>query len=309
MNVVIMTVVILGLLGLISAVVLYFVAQKFKVYEDPRIDTVADALPGANCGGCGYPGCRNFATALVAAETFDGLFCPVGGNVNMEKIAALLGKQAVAKEPQVAVVRCNGSPEHRPRINRYDGTQTCAIIHNLYMGETGCPFGCLGSGDCVAACTFDAMFMNPDTGLPVIIDEKCTACGACVKACPRNIIELRKKDKKDRKIFVSCINTEKGAVARKNCAVACIGCGKCVKVCTFDAITMVNNLAYIDAGKCKFCRKCAPECPTGAILEINFLPRKIREDLPPASSKTAAGTTEPTIPVEKKESPTESNNQ
>jgi electron transport complex protein RnfB len=112
------------------------------------------------------------------------------------------------------------------------------------------------------------------TGLPVVIDDKCTACGACVDACPRNIIELRKKNKKDRKIFVSCINEEKGAVAKKNCSVACIGCSKCFKVCPFEAITMENNLAFIDSEKCKFCRKCVPECPTNAILEINFPPRK-----------------------------------
>lgn len=287
MNIVLITVICLGLIGLVSAVVLFFVAQRFKVFEDPRIDIVADALPAANCGGCGYPGCRNFAAELVRAKTFDGLFCPVGGNSTMEKIAGILGRQAVAVDPKIAVVLCNGSPDHRPRTNHYDGTQTCIIAHNLYTGEAGCPYGCLGYDDCVAACTFDAMYMNPDTGLPVIIDAKCTGCGACVKACPRQIIELRKKDKKDRKIYVCCINEEKGAVARKNCEVACIGCGKCVKVCTFDAITMENNLAYIDADKCKLCRKCAPECPTGSILEINLPPKKIKEDQPPAPPRSA----------------------
>jgi ferredoxin len=120
--------------------------------------------------------------------------------------------------------------------------------------------------------------MNPETGLPEVIDDKCTACGACVKACPRDIIELRKKNPKDRKIFVSCINEEKGGVARKNCKVACIGCGKCVKVCPFDAITMENNLAYIDPVKCRLCRKCVPECPTNAIHEINFPPRRAKTE-------------------------------
>jgi len=109
----------------------------------------------------------------------------------------------------------------------------------------------------------------------VVIDNKCTACGACVEACPRDIIELRKKNPKDRKIFVCCINEEKGAVARKNCKVACIGCGACVKVCPFDAITLENNLAYIDAEKCRLCRKCAPVCPTNSILEINFPEKKM----------------------------------
>ena len=119
---------------------------------------------------------------------------------------------------------------------------------------------------------FDAIHMDPLTDLPVVVDDKCTACGACVDACPRDIIELRKKNKKDRKIFVSCINEEKGGVAKKNCSVACIGCSKCFKVCPFEAITMENNLAFIDSDKCKLCRKCVVECPTSAILELNFPP-------------------------------------
>jgi ferredoxin len=127
--------------------------------------------------------------------------------------------------------------------------------------------------------------MDPVTGLPVVDDEKCTACGACVDACPRNIIELRKKNKKDRKIFVCCINEEKGAVAKRNCSVACIGCSKCFKVCPYDAITMNNNLAFIDSEKCKLCRKCVTECPTDAIHEINFPPRKT-EKTEPAEADT-----------------------
>ena len=116
--------------------------------------------------------------------------------------------------------------------------------------------------------------MDIATELPVIIDDKCVACGACVKTCPRNLIELRKKAKKERKIYVACFNCEKGGPARKACKVACIGCNKCFKVCEFGAITIENNLAYIDAKKCTFCRKCVTECPTNAIIELNFPPRK-----------------------------------
>ena len=271
---VLLTIISLGVLGLVSSVILYFIAQKFKVFEDPRIDTVQEALPAANCGGCGFAGCRNFAEALVKSDSFDGLNCPVGGNDVMEKVARILGREAVEVEPRVAVLLCQGSPEHRPRTSHYDGVKDCRIAHSLYIGETDCAYGCLGYGDCVSACTFGAMHMDKVTCLPVINDDKCTSCGACVKACPRNIIELRKKAKKDRKIYVACVNCDKGGPARRACKVACIACNKCYKVCEFDAIKIENNLAYIDASKCTFCRKCVEECPTSSILELNFPPRK-----------------------------------
>jgi len=285
-QIIIYTIITLVAIGAAAAIILYFVAQKFKVYEDPRIDEVEEALPAANCGGCGFPGCRNFAETLVKSESWDDLFCPVGGNDTMSKVASILGKEAIEQAPKVAVVRCNGTPEFRPSVTQYDGAPTCAIAHSLYSGEGGCPFGCLGLGDCVVVCNFDAIHMNPDTDLPVVIDDKCTACGACVEACPRDIIELRKKNKKDRKIFVSCINEEKGAVAKKNCSVACIGCSKCFKVCKYDAITMENNKAFIDSEKCVLCRKCVPECPTNAILELNFPPPRIKEPVETSEIET-----------------------
>ena len=127
-------------LGITAAVVLYFVAQKFKVYEDPRIDEVEDALPAANCGGCGFPGCRNFAEACVKSEDFEGLYCPVGGNDCMTSIASILGRDAVAQEPQVAVLLCNGNCDSRPKTNIYDGAKTCSIASSLYGGDTGCQF-------------------------------------------------------------------------------------------------------------------------------------------------------------------------
>ena len=273
-QIIIYTIITLVAIGSAAAIILYFVAQKFKVYEDPRIDEVEESLPAANCGGCGFPGCRNFAETLVKSESWEDLFCPVGGNETMARAASILGREAIEQAPRVAVVRCNGTPEFRPRVNQYDGAPTCAIAHSLYAGEGGCPHGCLGLADCVVVCAFDAIHMDPKTDLPVVVDDKCTACGACVEACPRDIIELRKKNKKYRKIFVSCINEEKGAAAKKNCSVACIGCSKCFNVCPYEAITMENNKAFIDSDKCKLCRKCVVVCPTNAILELNFPPRK-----------------------------------
>lgn len=292
---IIFTIITLTSLGIVAAFALYFVAQRFKVYEDPRIDAVEAELPGANCGGCGFAGCRNFAEQLVKAETLDNLYCPVGGNETMQRIAALLGKEAVSQDARVAVLRCNGASEYRPRTNIYDGAATCAIAAALYAGETGCQYGCLGYGDCVEACEFDALHMDPETGLPVVNDDNCTACGACVKACPRNLFELRKRWKLNRKIYVACMNEDKGGIARKNCSVACIGCMKCVKVCPFDAITMKNNLAFIDSDKCKLCRKCMPVCPTNSIIEIGFPVKKIKAETAPEDNKTSVESNDRTV--------------
>ena len=293
MDLILVAVISLGAIGLISAVILYAASKKFAVYEDPRSGQVAEVLPQANCGGCGYPGCSGFAAACVKAGSLEGKLCPVGGQPTMEKVAAILGLEATASEPKVAVVRCNGTCANRPRITTYNGVRSCAIAHATYGGETGCSFGCLGCGDCVSACQFDAIHINPETGLPEVDENKCTACGACSKACPRNIIEIRPKGKNNRRVVVMCVYKDKGAVANKACSASCIGCGKCVKVCPFEAITLENNLAYIDPAKCKSCRKCEMECPKGAIHAINFPPRKQKTEAPAAGEAVPKQTVKP----------------
>ncbi len=279
MNLILIAVISLGAIALVLALVLYGTSRKFAVYEDPRIALVNEVLPQANCGGCGYPGCGGFAEACVNAPSLDGKFCPVGGQETMDQVASILGLVAGTADPMVAVVRCNGSCANRPRTNLYDGARSCAIEHALYGGETACSYGCLGCGDCVLACNFDAIHMNPGTGLPEVTEDKCTACGACVTACPRDINQLRPKGKKSRRVYISCVNKDKGAVTRKACSVGCIGCGKCVKTCPFEAITLANNLAYIDYDKCKLCRKCVEVCPQHTIIEVNFPPRKPKEEV------------------------------
>jgi len=284
-------VIVLGAIALIAAVILYVCSKKFAVKEDPRIAQVSAILPGANCGGCGFPGCSGMADALVKgadAGSLDGLMCPVGGAEVMGQVADLLGMAIANTDPMVAVVRCNGTCELRPRMAEYDGLRTCTAMNACGAGETGCGYGCLGCGDCVAACQFDAIHMNPETGLPEVDEDKCTACGACTKACPRHIIELRKKGPKGRRIYVSCMNKDKGAAAMKACKAACIGCGKCEKECKFEAITITNNLSYIDFNKCRMCKKCVEACPTHAIHAVNFpAPKPKPETVEPKEEKEA----------------------
>lgn len=291
MNTILVAVLVLGGIGLIAAAVLFVAAKKFAVEEDPRIGQVAELLPQANCGGCGFPGCSGMADACVKAAnngSLEGLSCPVGGNETMEKIAAVLGMEAVKSEPKVAVVRCNGTCENRPRTNEYDGLKTCKVQHMTAQGETACAYGCLGCGDCVAACQFGAIRMDEATGLPFVDEDVCGGCGACSKACPRGIIEIRKKGPKGRKVYVQCVNKDKGPVAMKACKVSCIGCGKCEKACNFDAVHVADNVAYIDPDKCKMCRKCEDACPKGVIVAPNFPVRKPKTEEAPVAETPAS---------------------
>ena len=291
MDFILNAVLVLGGIALIASVILYVCSKKFAVKEDPRLAQVAELLPGANCGGCGFPGCSGLADALVKgadAGSIEGLNCPVGGSDVMKQVADLLGMAIAQGEPKVAVVRCNGSCVSRPRIAEYGGLRSCAVMNACGAGETACGFGCLGCGDCVAACQFDAIHLNPETNLPEVDDDKCTACGACTKACPRGIIELRKKGIKGRRVFVSCVNKDKGAVSMKACKVSCIGCGKCVRECKFEAITLGQNLSYIDADKCRLCRKCVEACPTHAIRAVNFPAPKPVEPKPEEGKEVTA---------------------
>jgi Na+-translocating ferredoxin:NAD+ oxidoreductase RNF subunit RnfB len=292
MNLILIALIVLGVIGAIGALVLHVVAKKFYVYEDPRVGQVEEVLPGANCGGCGFPGCHGMADACVKASSLDGLMCPVGGADVMAKVAGILGMEAGAAEPKLAVVRCNGDNCVRPKRAVYDGAKSCAVANATFAGETGCVFGCIGLGDCVEACQFDAIHINEERGLPEVDADKCVACGACVKACPKLVIELRKKGRivqgNARRVWVECVNKDKGGVAMKNCKNACIGCGKCQKVCKFDAITIENNLSYIDPDKCKACGMCVNECPTHAIHCTFTPPAPKPKPAPAAAAENAA---------------------
>jgi Na+-translocating ferredoxin:NAD+ oxidoreductase subunit B len=251
-----------GIGGALS-LVLYGASRKFHVHEDPRIDEVQDLLSGANCGACGFAGCRAYAEAVVK-DPGVGVTCPVGGDEATQQIAALLGVEMSAGDRQVARLLCNGTHANAVRVAAYAGVTDCraaALIEGL---ERACPYGCLGLGSCVTACAFDAM--RVEDGLVVIDEDACTSCGACVKVCPQHVLRLQALS---RPILVSCSSTDKGATAKKACKVACIGCKRCVKACDDDAITVKSFLASIDPDKCTACRKCVGECPTGSILDLH----------------------------------------
>ena len=299
MDVILIAVIVLGAIGLVSALVLFFVSKKFAVKEDPRIAQVSEVLPQAYCGGCGFPGCGGLASACVKAAdngSLEGLNCPVGGQAVMERVAEILGMEVGAATPKIAVVRCNGSCENRPRIAEYDGVKNCRVANTTCSGDTACAYGCLGCGDCVGACMFGAIKINEQTGLPEVDAKKCTACGACAKACPRNIIEIRPVAGDNKEAYVvECMNKDKGAVASKACAAACIGCMKCEKVCGFDAVHVENNVAYINPDKCQLCGECEKACPKNVIafIDINGKKPKAKPAAPAAKAAPVAKSVAP----------------
>ena len=267
---IISAIILIGAVGLISSVILFFVSKAFHVEEDTRVEMVTERLPGAYCGGCGFPGCKGLAEAIVKAGSMENLTCPVADNDTTTDIAEILGISAIRAVSKIAVLKCNGAINYAPVKAFYDSAINCAIAASIFSGENACPYGCLGCGDCVNSCRFEAITINPQTKLPEIDEEKCVGCSACTKVCPRNLLEIRDKGHNKGRIYVACSNKEKGVIARRNCAVACIGCGKCVKICKSKAIIIENNLAYINQEKCTLCGKCVPECPTKIIKYENI---------------------------------------
>jgi electron transport complex protein RnfB len=253
----VLTMAILGLLFSIGLAVAY---KKLKVEEDPKIEAVNKALPQANCGACGFSGCRAFAEAVVKGKA-ESNGCPVGGNEVAAEVAEILGVSAGTVLQRVARLHCRGTKEAAASRGLYLGIETCAASH-LIGGNKQCTYGCLGYGDCVLSCQFSAMEMGKD-GLPVVIEENCTACGKCVEACPRNLYDLLPIEQN---ILVYCRSLDSPKSSRKFCNNACIACGICVRACP-EQIFLDNNLAVIrdfkkiDPDKIPAIEK----CPTKAI--------------------------------------------
>ena len=233
-----------GGLGLVFGAGLGFAGKVFAVEEDPRIGQVVECLPGANCGGCGFPGCNGLASAIVAGTApVNG--CPVGGAAAAAKIAVVMGVSAGETEKMVAHVNCKGTCTNAKSKYEYVGISDCTMASQLASGGAkGCSYGCLGLGSCVKACAFGALSIVD--GIAVVDEEKCVACGKCVKACPKHLVVLKPASKKT---VVNCSSKDMGKTVIANCSVGCIGCKICEKNCKFDAIHVENNIARIDYSK------------------------------------------------------------
>ncbi len=251
----------LGGLTLLLALLLVVANRLLYVYEDPRIDTVEDMLPHANCGACGYPGCRPFAEALVAGEAAPAK-CTVSTPEGQSAIAQFLGVALGAEEKMVARLACAGGAHVARNRARYEGLASCRAADLVSGGGKGCFWGCLGFGDCDIACDFDAITMDPH-GLPVVDADKCTACGDCVEVCPKDLFSLQPLS---HRLWVACKNQEAGEDILEECQVACTACGKCAMDAPGDLITMAHNLPVVHYGAQPQTPAPIERCPTGAIV-------------------------------------------
>lgn len=254
----------LGAVGLVFAALIAAAHRRFYVWEDPRIDAVTNMLPATNCGACGFAGCRAFAEGLVGGAA-QPAGCTVMGPSDVEDVAAYLGVAAGEANRRVARLLCGGGCSAAPPRAEYRGLTTCAAAAAVAAGGKSCPWGCLGLADCEVSCDFDAILMSPDQ-LPVVIPERCTACGDCVKACPKDLFVLMPLE---HKLIVQCKSPLEGDLVEQLCSVACTACGKCALDAAEGLIHMENGLAVIDYSKNALATPAATgRCPTGAIVWV-----------------------------------------
>ncbi len=270
----------LGLLGAAFATLLAFSFKKFAVQVDPKVDCVLSALPGSNCGACGFAGCLSLAEAIASGKA-EADACVAGGNSTARRVAEILG---VSLEPQtelVAFVACRAGRSTAVMNFEYEGVDTCQAANILFGGDKACAWGCLGLGSCVRVCPFDAIHVNGE-GLAVVDRLKCKSCKKCVAACPRGLISMIPKSQD---VLVACKNHDRANRARQVCPIACTGCKICEKNCPDDAIHVIDYLAVIDFDKCTQCGTCVEKCPQSSIISVSgkYHPKK-KEKEPVAAS-------------------------
>lgn len=252
-------VIIVAVIGLIAGIGLSVASKLMAVPVDEKQEKIREALPGANCGACGYSGCDGYAAAVAKGEVSPDK-CAPGGATAAAALSEILGVEIVSI-PKVAFIACKGNPEITKTKYNYTGMQSCAAASLLHSGPLECAYGCIGLGDCAKACTFGAI--RTDNGKPIVCEDLCGGCGQCAKACPKNLISIIPKD---HKVTVACSNKEKGAPVVKMCGVSCIACRMCEKQCEHGAIKIENNLAVIDHSLCTGCGKCKAVCKRGVLI-------------------------------------------
>lgn len=256
---IISSIAVLGGLGLTFGAILAYASKKFAVEIDERVEKIMAVLPGANCGGCGFPGCGGLASAIVNGDApVNG--CPVGGVDCTSKIGEIMGISADVSEKKVAKVICKGNCKTSKDKYKYEGISDCRAAATLNSGAKSCEFGCLGLGTCKDVCKFDAITIIDN--IAVIDEEKCVMCGKCIEVCPKKVISIKPFNQD---IVVECNSKDFGKAVKEKCSVGCIGCGICYKSCKFDAIEFENKIAKINYDKCVGCMVCVEKCPTKVI--------------------------------------------
>jgi Na+-translocating ferredoxin:NAD+ oxidoreductase RNF subunit RnfB len=258
--IVLTTAVFASILAFVLGTTLGFFKKFFDVPRDPMVDRILGILPGANCGACGFPGCEQYALAIVATHA-DISSCTAGGTAVADKLAEITGKTGGPVHQAIAVLACRGSYLSAPRKGEYSGLKTCRGA-KIATGSTKlCAWGCLGFGDCVSVCKFGAISMNTEKGLPVVDFAKCTGCRMCINECPQNLLKGVPKNQKG--AFILCANrnpNRQGVI--KTCKIACIKCGLCVKQCPKQCIDISTHVPVVDLTKCDSCGTCVEKCPT-----------------------------------------------
>lgn len=252
---------ILGAIGLIAGLGLAIASKVMAVPVNEKESAVRGQLPGANCGACGFSGCDGYAKALADGTCTDTALCAPGGQAVASAVSGVLGVEAGEAIPKTAMVLCQGCTENTDTRMIYSGVKSCRMASQLFGGPGACVYGCIGFGDCVSACEYGALGVY--NGVAKINASLCRACGKCVSACPKGLIELTPFGKPA--AFVLCKNKDKGAATRKACTAGCIGCKKCEKLCEVNAVTVSHNVAVIDYTRCTACGKCAEGCPQHSI--------------------------------------------
>jgi Na+-translocating ferredoxin:NAD+ oxidoreductase RNF subunit RnfB len=262
MSVFIKSILVLGGLGLGLGVMLAFIYKKFAISKNIRLEKINEALPGSNCGACGYTGCEVYAEKIVYENIAINLCLPGGPEV-AQAIGEIVGKEAESPEAKIAVLICQGGRKECSERFIYDGGTDCRQAYILHGGNKSCVFGCVGFGHCALVCPFGAIKMG-ENHLPIINEKKCTGCGICIKECPKKTLRLIPRTKL---VCLACVSHDKGNAVRNICTVGCFTCNICIKVCPYNALTMENNLPVMDFNKCTDCGICVHKCPVNSFID------------------------------------------